>query len=318
MGTGRPSTARSLGTALPELRLRRLSLHHEPTPVRRFGELWVKDESVLGEGGNKVRKLEWLLPALLRRDTRTVVSAGGLGTNWGLALARHAAEQGIATELLLVEQPRTPEVERRLAQLRAVATVHLTRDPAHTAVALPGVLARAALRDRAAPVWLPPGGSAPLGTLGYVDAALELAAQVEAGELPEPARVVTAVGSGGTAAGLALGLRLAGLRTRVLGVVVADQLRLDTRALSRRARAAARLLRRHGAYHPIPDVDPRGLDVSFAQLGPGYGHPTAASQRALRDAPVALDPVYSAKAFAALADLRQDGRVLFLRTNGSG
>ena len=271
---------------------------------------------MLGEGGNKVRKLEWVLPELERRRTRTVVSAGGLGTNWGLALARHAAERGIATELLLVEQPRTSEVEQRLAQLQEAATVHLTRDTARTAAALPRVMARAALRDRTAPVWLPPGGSSALGTLGYVDAALELAAQVEARELPEPARVVTAVGSGGTAAGLALGLRMAGLRTRVLGVVVADQLRLDARALSRRARAAASLLRRRGAYHPIPDIGERDLDASFDQLGPGYGHATPASEQARREAPVALDPVYSAKAYAALAGLGEDGPVLFLRTNG--
>ena len=284
--------------------------------MRRFGDLWVKDESGLGEGGNKVRKLEWLLPELERRGTGTVVSAGGLGTNWGLALAPRAAQRGIATELLLVEQPRTPEVELRLEQLRATATVHLTGDTKRTAAALPGVLGRAALRDRAAPVWLPPGGSSALGTVGYVDAALELAAQVRAGELPEPARVVTAVGSGGTAAGLALGLRMAGMRTRVLCVVVADQLRLDARALSRRARAAAALLRRHGAYHPVPDVDDRGLDVTFDQLGPGYGHATPASERARGEAPVTLDPVYSAKAWAALAGLDEDGPVLFLRTNG--
>ena len=249
---------------------------------------------MLGEGGNKVRKLEWVLPELERRGTRTVVSAGGLGTNWGLTLARHAAERGIATQLLLVEQPRTPEVEQRLARLQTAATVHLTRDSARTAALLPGVMARAALRDRTAPVWLPPGGSSALGTLGYVDAGLELAAQVREGELPEPGRVVTAVGSGGTAAGLALGLRMARLGTRVLGVVVADQLRLDAPALSRRARAAAALLRRRGTYHPIPDVGERDLDASFDQLGPGYGHATPASERAFRDAPMALDQVYSA------------------------
>ena len=125
------------------------------------------------------------------------------------------------------------------------------------------------------------------------------------------------MGSGGTAAGLALGLRMAGLRTRVAGVVVADQLRLDARALARKARAAAALLRRRGAYHPIPDVGEDGLDVTFAQLGPGYGHATEASERARRDAPVALDPVYSAKAYAALEGLADDGPVLFLRTNGA-
>ena len=110
----------------------------------------MKDEGVLGEGGNKVRKLEFILPELERRGVRTVVSAGGLGTNWGLALARHAAERGIATELALVEQPRTPEVEERLEQLRAVARVHLTHDNRRTALALPRIMGRAAVRDRAA------------------------------------------------------------------------------------------------------------------------------------------------------------------------
>ena len=293
-------------------------LHAEPTPVRRHGDVWVKDEGVLGEGGNKLRKLEFILPELQRRGVRTVVSAGGLGTNWGLALARHAAERGIATELALVEQPRTPEVEQRLEQLRSVARVHLTHDSRRTALALPRIMGRAAARDRAAPAWLPPGGSSPLGTLGYVQAGLELGGQVEAGELPEPARVVTAVGSGGTAAGLALGLRLARLSTRVTGVVVADQLRLDARALSRKARAAAALLRKQGVVHPVPDIDENGLDVTFAQLGPGYGDSTEASEHALQEAPVALDPVYSAKAWAALPGLGEDGPVLFLRTNGVG
>ncbi len=293
-------------------------LYDASTPVRLCGDVWVKDEGVLGEGGNKTRKLEFILPELERRGVRTVVSAGGLGTNWGLALARRAADRGIATELALVEQPRTPEVLERLEQLQAVARVHLTHDNRRTALALPRIMGRAAVRDRAAPAWLPPGGSSAVGTLGYVQAGLELGAQVEAGELPEPSRVVTAVGSGGTAAGLALGLRLAGLRTRVTGVVVADQLRLDARALSRKARAAAALLRKQGVVRPVPDVAEDDLDVTFAQLGPGYGHATDASERALREAPVALDPVYSAKAWAALDDLAGDGPLLFLRTNGIG
>ncbi|MGV7969545.1 pyridoxal-phosphate dependent enzyme, partial [Mycobacterium kansasii] len=83
------------------------------------------------------------------------------------------------------------------------------------------------------PYLLPAGGSAPLGVVGYVEAALEIAAQVEAGALPAPASVVVAVGSGGTVAGLHLGLALAGLTsTRVIGVVVNDTLRLDHRSIT--------------------------------------------------------------------------------------
>jgi len=285
--------------------------------VRELAEaLWVKDERALGEGGNKVRKLEWILPEALRRGARTVVSTGGIGTNWGLALARRARELGLASELLLVEQPRTPEVEARLRELEAAAGVHLTVDAPRTALALPGVLGRAALRDRGLPLWLGPGGSTPLGTLGYVEAGLELAAQVKAGELPQPARAVVAVGSGGTAAGLALGMRMAGLDTRVHGVVVTHQLRLDAGALARRANGAAALLRRRGAFHPIPHLGAGDLEVTFDQLGAGYGHPTEASERARREAPLELDPVYTAKAYAGLAALGDSEPVLFVRTNG--
>ncbi len=102
-----------------------------------------------------------------------------------------------------------------------------------------------------------------------------------------------------------------------MGVVVADQLRRDARALSRKARAAAALLRKQGVVHPVPDVGEGDLDVTFAQLGPGYGHPTESSERALREAPVRLDPVYSAKAWAALDGLGEQGPVLFLATAGA-
>src|ERR1700755_919837 len=78
-------------------------------------------------------------------------------------------------------------------------------------------------------------------------AALEIAAQVEDGSCPEPAQVIVPVGPGGTAAGLALGFQLVGLRTRVVGVVVNDQLRLDGRVIARLARRTAALLERRGA-----------------------------------------------------------------------
>ena len=215
---------------------------------------------------------------------RTVVSAGGLGTNWGLALARHAAERGIATELALVEQPRTPEVQERLEQLQAAARVHLTHDNRRTALALPRIMGRAAVRDRAAPAWLPPGGSSPLGTLGYVHAGLELGAQVEAGELPEP-------GPGGHRGGIGRHRGGPGPRAAAGGPAHPGDGRGGGRpAAPGRPRALAQGARRGGAaakqgvVHPVPDVREDDLDVTFAQLGPGYGHATEASERAARGA----------------------------------
>ena len=187
---------------------------------------------------------------------------------------------------------------------------------------LPWLLARNARAGRP-PYLLPAGGSSPVGALGYVEAALEIAAQVEDGTLPEPAHVVVPVGTGGTAAGLALGFQLAGLRTRVVGVVVNDQLRLDPSVIARLARRTAKLLERRGARLPELQLNPEMLDLTRDQIGAGYGHPPRpprAPPTLAAEERLPLDPVYTAKAMAGLlalrADARLDGPVLFVHTDG--
>jgi len=288
--------------------------------------VWVKEDGAFGSGGwggNKVRKLEWLIPDAQRRRRGSILTFGGLGTNWGLATALYAREHGLATALALVDQPLDDHVRAQLERLYASgARIHRTHTKARTVAMLPWLLARNASRGRP-PYLLPAGGSSAVGALGYVEAALEIAAQVGDGSLPEPAHVVVAVGTGGTAAGLALGFQLAGLRTRVLGVVVNDQLRLDAPVFARLARRSAKLLERRGADLGPLRLEPDLLDLTRDQLGPGYGHPTAAAGRAAEFAAadgLALDPVYTAKAMAGLLALREQGRlgepVLFIHTDG--
>ncbi|MCZ0982575.1 pyridoxal-phosphate dependent enzyme [Streptomyces diastatochromogenes] len=318
-----------LAGSLPFLRL-----GEAPTPVRRLTGLgtragvWVKDESGYGDGGwggNKVRKLEWLLPEARRRGARTILTVGGLGTHWGLAVARYARELGLGVALGLIDQPVDAHVRAQLERLRASgATLHFLRTRTRLVLAAPWLFARHA-HGLALPYYLPAGGSSPHGTLGAVEIALELGAQVEAGELPEPAWLMTAVGSGGTAAGLALGLRLAGLRTRVLGVVVNDTLRLDSAALLGLTRRTTDLLRARGADLDGAVPGPDAIRLETAWLGDGYAHPTAAGDRALDRASaragLELERTYTAKAFAALLDLDAAGRldggpVVFLQTHG--
>src|SRR5207244_680594 len=106
--------------------------------------------------------------------------------------------------------------------------------------------------------------------------AYELAEQVRSGTMPEPAYVVTALGSGGTAAGLFAGLELAGLTsTTVIAVLVTDLLRLEHRVIARLARRAAGVLRDRGAELREPRLSAERLMVARDWLGPGYGHPTA-------------------------------------------
>ncbi|TQM25404.1 1-aminocyclopropane-1-carboxylate deaminase/D-cysteine desulfhydrase [Nocardia bhagyanarayanae] len=306
-----------------------------PTPVRPLHGLstgvapvWLKDESGYGDGGwggNKVRKLEWLLPEAVRDGRRTLLTVGGIGTNWGLAAALYGRGLGLRTVLALIDQPIDEHVRTQLARLRASgAEIHRTRTKLRTVLAAPLLYAKH-WRPGAAPYYLPAGGSAPLGVLGYVEAGLEIGAQVRAGVLPEPSHVVTAIGSGGTAAGLALGLRLAGLRTRVFGVVVNDTLRLDAPTLLRLADRTVALLRERGAVFDPPRLTADDLEITRDWLGPGYGHPIPAASEAAAIARgregLVLEPVYTAKALAALHFRNAEGGfgagpVLFLNTNG--
>ncbi len=311
----------------PTLRetLPHVALGDGPTPVRRLRavagcEAWVKEDGRYGSayGGNKVRKLEWTLADARRRGARTVLTLGALATNHGLATALYARRLGLTTALVLVDQPVDAHVRAGLARLRASgAVLHFTRTPARTVAALPWLLARhadwGALPPRA-PYWLPVGGSSAVGILGYVEAGLELGAQVGDGVLPEPEHVVVPVGSGGTLAGLALGLRLAGLRSRAVGVVVNDRLRLDVGRTARLAGRAATLLRRRGAVLPERAlVRPDDVLLVRDWLGPGYGHATQAGAEAaalLRGGDgLALDPVYAAKAMAGLLGLARRGEL---------
>lgn len=331
-------TAPRLHQRFPALRdtLPHVPLGAGPTPLTALGSwasdggaaVWLKDERGFGDGdwgGNKVRKLEWLIPEAARRGRRTILTFGGLGTNWGYAVTRYAAEHGIGTAIALVDQPVDDHVRAQLRRLHGSgATLHFTRTKNRTVACAPWLIARHSAGWRP-PLVLPAGGSSAVGALGYVETALELAEQVRDGVMPEPTHLVTAVGSGGTAAGLLLGLRIAGLRTRVVAVVVNDALRLDAAALVRLARRSERLLRRRGAVLPRLSLTTEDLDVTTGWLGAGYGHATpeatAAQRLASEHGDLPLDPVYTGKAAAALLALNAAGRfgagpVVLLQTNG--
>jgi D-cysteine desulfhydrase len=304
----------ALFRAFPALRQRcpRRAFTALPTPVEIFplegvpeGGLYVKrdDRSGFSYGGNKPRKLEFIIGAALARGARRLVTTGGLGTHHGLATTIFGREAGLATTLVLVPQPVTDAVRRSLL-LHAAYGADMVFGASVPAAALRGVaaIARAALRGER-PFLVATGGSSTLGTLGFVSAGLELAEQVRGGALPEPAEVWVAVGSGGTLAGLAAGLRLAGLASRVVGVLVTDILPPSPRGLARAANAALRRLRSLGAEVPEFAIAPSDFDLVRDQIGPGYGAPTAAGRDAIEAAArcgVGLEATYTGKALAAL------------------
>jgi D-cysteine desulfhydrase len=312
-----------LAATLPH---RRLGTGPSPVhPVPGHDGVWLKDEGTYGDGGwggNKVRKLEWTIPDAQRRGRRTILTFGALGTNHGLATARYGIAAGLHVAVAVVDQPLDDHVRGNLQRLETSgATVHHTHTALRTRLLAPWLVAR-----HRNPYLLPAGGSSPVGVLGVVETALELATQIEAGACPRPGTVVCAVGTGGTLAGLALGLRLAGLDDiRVEGVLVNDQLPLEPPRIARLARRTAQLLRDRGA-RIADDAAPRPEDLSVPTdaLGAGYGHPTAEAEAAVALGPslgVPIEGVYTGKALGRLLRVHAAGGygdrpVLFLQTNG--
>jgi D-cysteine desulfhydrase len=323
-----------LASAWPRLaaRLPRLTLGQLPTPVSAAAlrsaagsrEILIKHDDVTGElyGGNKVRKLEYLLGRALDRGAERVATFGTVASNHALATALYARSLGLGATCLLYHQPRTPGCARAL-------NMHLANGS--TLVPIGGERAeqvatmRAHLRGRRCWV-IPMGGSSWLGTLGFVSAGLELAAQVRRGEIPAPDSLYVANGTMGTAAGLALGLALAGLGTEVQAIRVTAEFVANRTAMRRLMQKTAALM-----HHVDPGVPGdladraryRFRDEFFAG---GYAQSNAATDaavaRARDELGLRLESTYTGKAMAALlSDLhsgRLDGRsVLFWNTYNS-
>lgn len=318
-GSGPSSQPNALFRAYPELEraLPVFPLTNLPTPVERLDalgsalgleNLWVKRDDMSGTvyGGNKPRKLEFLLGSARRAGVRRIVTFGALGTNHGLATCLACREAGIRITLILVDQPVTERVRLSLLRFAALgADLVYGGTLARTAAAATAVIVRCTVTDGRPPMIVPAGGSNPMGTVGQVAAAVELAEQVRAGLLPCPRAIFVAAGSGGTCAGLAAGVKLAGLPTEVVGVLVNDIMPPSSRSMARLANRTLALLRRASPRIPPIHVTPEEIRLVATEVGPGYGHPTAAGcamiELAERLGSITLDPVYTAKAFAAVA-----------------
>ena len=309
-----PQTERVLFARYP--RLRELVPFVEladglPTPVEQLDDgLWVKRDDLTDSryGGNKVHKLEHVLAIALRRGG-PVLTAGAIGSHHVYATAVHAARLGLDVEAVRFPQPRTPHVDAIDEALRALPNVMFT--PVSHSYLMPVALAaRRVAIERAGGYAVLPGATSPLGVLGYVNAGLELVEQ-----MPEPPDdVVVALGSGGSAVGLALGLALGGWhRTDVIAVRVADAIVTNRVVLGAHEVGARAALAVGGAM-----CGPVRLRIDTRWFGDGYGHPTDAGDEATKaavDLGLSVEPTYTAKALAAALDGRRQGRrVLFLQT----
>jgi D-cysteine desulfhydrase len=305
----------------------RLDLAHCPTPtVRRAAldpivgaEIWVKRDDATGgaESGNKVRKLEYLFADALVKSAKTIITCGGLQSNHARATALLSAQLGFRCVLFL----RVPDPKAaRATALPAVGNVLLDR----LAGAEIRFISHAEYRDRTAVMAraaesldaayvIPEGGSNGLGALGYVEAMRETKLQIE-----RPFDVVAhACGSGGTAAGVALGAALHGIAKEAWAFAVCDDSAYFEKTIARIAGEARAL--DPSLPEALPIVDDRAKGPAYAVMNDEQKKFVVEVARA---SGVVLDPVYTGKALYGVAeavrrgDIPRGARVLFIHTGG--
>jgi L-cysteate sulfo-lyase len=316
-------------------RFPRLFFAHLPTPLEPLDRLseqlkgpriWIKrdDCTGLGTGGNKTRKLEFLMGEALAQGADTIVTQGAQQTNHGRQTAAIAAKLGLRCIILLEQRVSTddPDYTRNgNVLLDRLYGAELREHPAGGDMnAAMEPVAEEVRRAGGRPYCIPGGGSNTVGALGYVNCALELVHQAnEKGLVID--HLVHATGSAGTQAGLVCGLEALNSHVPVLGIGVRAPRPRQEDSVHRLAQATAEKLGVAGGVARDKVV------ANCDYVGEGYGIPTPAMVDAVklfaRTESILLDPVYSGKGAAGLIDLVRRGHfagarnVVFLHTGGA-
>ncbi len=306
---------RPLLAAFPGLsdKLHFVPLASFPTPIEKLGQLgaqlgipslYIKRDDLAGlpNGGSKLRKLELLFGEAKRAGKASVISFGGLGSNMHLATAVHAPRVGLEALLLLSPHPVTEQVRYKLlAEHKLGADMRYCKNLGHAATVAQELLDGP---DGARYHTMPPGGTSTLGNIGFVNAAFELKKQVDQGLLPAPDRIYIAAGTMGSAAGLLVGLKAAGLKTMVVAVKTTNS--TNNSRLLALVRKTSEALRALDPTFPLVQPGFFDLRVDLHHFGFAYGQHTPKSRRAVAlvatHAKIELDLIYTGRAFAALID----------------
>lgn len=305
----------------------RVKLAFLPTPLQRVSrlekklglkELYIKrdDQTGLALGGNKARKLEYLMADALKEEADVVLTVGGPQSNHCRQTAAAARVCGLDS-VLIFSGEKIEKIQGNMILDELLNSKWYFSGEKEREEKLEEVVKEYQERGKK-PYCIPLGGSNALGAIGYVAAGLEIAKQCEDQGI-DPDYLFMSTGSGGTQAGLMLGVHLGGLKAKVVGISVSGTNDDITEKVNN-------LLVELGAKL---DVDIKGLPnviVRDSFVGDGYGRPTELSTKALKmlatEEGIIIDPVYTAKGFAGLLGMIEEGfldkdsKVIFLHTGG--
>lgn len=270
------------------------------TPVRKLNKIeekfgvnsvWVKCDDVSSPlyGGNKSRKMEFIYADALNQNYKKVLTVGAIGSNQCVANAIFCKEFGLKPIAVMIDQPVTSFVRNNLLlDAYYQNEIYYSKDT-----------------PRSDDIYyMAPGGSTPLGTLGYIDAAFELKEQVDLGWIPEPDYIFVPTASSGTAAGLTVGVKLAGLKTHIHAVQVGFSSMSNIRVIRKLSNKTKKYVTQYDIT--IPEITFEHLHYTEEYYGGEYGLPTKKCVEAIKllnlEEGISLEPTYSGKTFAALLD----------------
>ena len=295
-----------------------VSLGNFPTPIEKLENigkkiglnyLYIKrdDLSSVIYGGNKVRKLEFILGQALESGVKEVLTFGFAGSNHALATAIYANKLGLRSISMLFPQPNARYVRKNLLISRySGAELHQYPNKLLMGFGVFYQLIKHRLKYKRYPAVIAPGGSSVLGTIGFVNAAFELKKQIAENTAPEPDYIYVAMGTMGTAAGLSLGLKAANIKSKLIPVCIVDKKMSNIEKLEKLFHITNSYLNSLDQSFPVLQFPGSQIEINHNFFGKQYALFTKEGVKAVdwmkNTEGIKLEGTYTGKTFAALID----------------